>query len=150
MVGQRDDDKIVPLSDGLMFILIIGNNLVRKWVADLVLGHIKLFLQNHFENKIPFFLNSFLQKSFQNYFKLLFFHFFISLPLIKYWTIKWWDDHTVAPSVLKIVGFKVHIVWVKMNNNNKMAILELFLAIFPPTVHLSFTKPRFKRSFWAD
>ena len=40
-----------------------------------------------------------------------------------------------------------NIVWVKMNNNNKMAILELFLAIFLPTVCLSFTKPRFRRSF---
>ena len=40
-----------------------------------------------------------------------------------------------------------YIVWIKTNNNNKMAIWWLFLAIFLPTVCLSFTKPRLKRSF---
>ena len=38
------------------------------------------------------------------------------------------------------------IVWIKTNNNNKTAILWLFLAIFPPPVCLSFTKPRFRQS----
>ena len=41
------------------------------------------------------------------------------------------------------------IVWIKTNNNNKMAISRLFLAVFPPPVCLSFTKPRFRRSFWG-
>ena len=39
------------------------------------------------------------------------------------------------------------IVWIKTNNNNKMVILRLILAVFPPPVCLSFTKPRFRRSF---
>ena len=45
--------------------------------------------------------------------------------------------------------FSCNIVWVKMNNNVKWPFLRPLLAIFLPTVWLSFTTLRFRRSFWG-
>ena len=56
---------------------------MRQWLADLVLGHIKLFSTELFWKKNPFF-TQFLAKFHSNYFKLLFFNiFFIFLQLKK-------------------------------------------------------------------
>ena len=67
-MGLWDDGIIVPLTDGLMFILKD-----RQWVADLALGHFKLFFT-------VFILHCFLQNSFQN---ILNYYFFIVLQLKK-------------------------------------------------------------------
>ena len=56
---------------------------MRQWLADLVLGHIKLFSTELFWKKNPFF-TQFLAKFHSNYFKLLFLDiFFIFLQLKK-------------------------------------------------------------------
>jgi hypothetical protein len=60
----------------------IGNNSVRQWLSVFDLGNFKL-LQNYYENKTPICLHNFLQNSFQNYFKLLFFIFFYNLNLFE-------------------------------------------------------------------
>ena len=56
---------------------------MRQWLADLVLGHIKLFSTELFWKKNPFF-TQFLAKFYSNYFLFLFIYiFFISLQLKK-------------------------------------------------------------------
>jgi hypothetical protein len=64
---------------------------------------------------------------------------------------KSWKQFMVSSTLLKTkwkqfdLRCVYDIVWIKMNNNNKIAILRLFLAIFLPNVCLSSTKPRFRR-----
>ena len=54
-----------------------------QWLAELFLGHIKQFSTELFLKKKIYFLHNLLQKSFQNFLKLLFLYIFYFLQLKK-------------------------------------------------------------------
>ena len=112
-----------------------------QWLADLFLGHIKLFSTELFWKKKIHFIHNFLQNSFQKIFKLLFLYIFLFffalhfLPKLQpkhhnsvnlwynttklfpiypniHWTIRRRDDHIVVPSSNRI---KLKIDWIIEN-----------------------------------
>ena len=59
------------------------------------------------------------------------------------------SKHSPVWQKMHLISVFCTIVWVKTNDNNNFLILQPFLAIFPPTIWFSFTKRRFRRSFWG-
>jgi hypothetical protein len=80
-IGRRYDRPAVWWSN--VYLEKMWNNLVRQWLADLVLGHIKLFSTELFWKKKNPFFTQFLAKFYSNYYFFTYFSFFYNLKKIK-------------------------------------------------------------------